>query len=102
MYWLECFILIKKIGFSDIYGKVWNANTDLAKQIAIMSKAPLVLMPQTYGPFYTNVLKKWAIHLVKKADLAFSRDTQSAQEMQELGVGNLVVATDLAFALPYY
>ena len=54
-------------GFSDIYGKVWNANTDLAKQIAIMSKAPLVLMPQTYGPFYTNVLKKWAIHLVKKS-----------------------------------
>lgn len=89
-------------GFSDIYGKVWNANTDLAKQIAIMSKAPLVLMPQTYGPFYTSVLKKWAIHLVKKADLAFSRDTQSAQEMHELGVGNLVVATDLAFALPYY
>ena len=38
-------------GFSDIYGKVWNANTDLAKQIAIMSKAPLVLMPQTYGRF---------------------------------------------------
>lgn len=89
-------------GFSDIYGKVWNANTDLAKQIAIMSKASLVLMPQTYGPFYTSVLKKWAIHLVKKADLAFSRDTQSAQEMHELGVGNLVVATDLAFALPYY
>lgn len=48
------------------------------------------------------MLKKWAIHLVKKADLAFSRDTQSAQEMHELGVGNLVVATDLAFALPYY
>lgn len=89
-------------GFSDIYGKVWNANTDLAKQIAIMSKAPLVLMPQTYGPFYTNVLKKWAIHLVKKSDLAFSRDTQSAQEMHELGAGNVVVATDLAFALPYY
>ena len=89
-------------GFSDIYGKVWNANTDLAKQIAIMSKAPLVLMPQTYGPFYTRVLKKWAIHLVKKADLAFSRDTQSAQEMHELGVENVVVATDLAFALPYY
>ena len=55
-----------------------------------------------YGPFYTNVLKKWAIHLVKKADLAFSRDTQSAQEMHELGVENVVVATDLAFALPYY
>lgn len=77
-------------------------SADLAKQIAIMSKAPLVLMPQTYGPFYTNVLKKWAIHLVKKADLAFSRDTQSAQEMHELGVENVVVATDLAFALPYY
>lgn len=51
---------------------------------------------------YTNVLKKWAIHLVKKSDLAFSRDTQSAQEMHELGAGNVVVATDLAFALPYY
>lgn len=53
-------------GFSDIYGKVWNANTDLAKQIAIMSKASLVLMPQTYGPFYTSVLKNGRFILLKK------------------------------------
>ena len=89
-------------GFSDIYGKVWNANTDLAKQIANMSKASLVLLPQTYGPFYTKALKKWATHIIKNSYLVFSRDRQSAQEMSALGIGNVVVATDLAFALPYY
>lgn len=52
--------------------------------------------------YVTNMDFSQGIHLVKKADLAFSRDTQSAQEMHELGVENLVVATDLAFALPYY
>lgn len=88
-------------GFSDIYGKIWNANTNMAKQIANMSKAPLVLLPQTYGPYKNKLLKNWAVHIVKKATLAFSRDKQSADEMKALGCNNVITATDLAFALPY-
>ena len=55
-------------GFSDIYGKVWNANTDLAKQIAIMSKASLVLMPRAV--LYERV-KKMGDSSCKKSRFGF-------------------------------
>ena len=43
-------------GFSDIYGKKWNALTNLVKQIAIFSSAPFILLPQTYGPYESVLL----------------------------------------------
>lgn len=88
-------------GFSDIYGKVWNANTNMAKQIANMTKTPLILLPQTYGPYNNRILKYWAAHIVKKSAIAFSRDKQSADEMFDLGCKNVIPTTDLAFALPF-
>lgn len=89
-------------GFSDIYGKIWNANTDMLKQIANMSKAPLILLPQTYGPYKSKLLKKWAVHIVKRSMLAFSRDDLSAKEMCLMGCNKVIPTTDLAFALPFY
>ena len=88
-------------GFSDIYGKVWNVNTDMAKQIANISRTPLVLLPQTYGPYENNFLKKWAVYIVKNCALALSRDQQSADEMSVWGCKKVIPATDLAFALPF-
>lgn len=88
-------------GFSDIYGKLWNINTDIAKQLANNSKAPLILLPQTYGPYNNPVLKKWAAHIVRHTAVAMSRDERSAKDMASLGCNNVVVATDLAFALPF-
>lgn len=88
-------------GFSDIYGKKWNAITDLAKQIAINSKTPFVLLPQTYGPYYQFYLRKWAHILIKKADKAYSRDAISAKEVNSVIGDKVVEATDLAFLLPF-
>lgn len=88
-------------GFSDIYGKIWNANTDMAKQIANISKTPFVLLPQTYGPYKNKLLRNWAVHIVKNTTLAFSRDTQSSDEMRSYGCDKVISTTDLAFALPY-
>ena len=88
-------------GFSDIYGKKWNFTTDMLKQIAIWSGTPLVLLPQTYGPYENKLLRRWAVHIVEKSALAFSRDKQSAEEMDAFGCSKVVTITDLAFALPY-
>ena len=88
-------------GFSDIYGKTWNAITDLAKQIAIISKTPFVLLPQTYGPYYQLYLKKWAYSIIKKSDKAYSRDALSAKEINPVIGDKIIEATDLAFLLPY-
>lgn len=89
-------------GFSDIYGKVWNANTDLAKQLAIWSDSPLVLLPQTYGPFKNKLLKKWGLSIIKNSNLVLSRDKKSVNEIQNYISKDIVVSTDLAFALPYF
>lgn len=88
-------------GFSDIYGRMWNVNTDMAKQIANVSRTPLVLLPQTYGPYENDFLKKWAVYIVKNCALAFSRDQQSADEMSTWGCKKVIPVTDLAFALPF-
>ena len=37
--------------FSDIYGKKWLIQTNLLKSFVLLNNKPLVLMPQTYGPF---------------------------------------------------
>lgn len=88
-------------GFSDIYGKMWNVTTDMLKELALQSGTPLVLLPQTYGPYKDPKLKKWAKHIVKKCSFAYSRDTASAVEMNKICGNKVEVLTDMAFALPY-
>ena len=88
-------------GFSDIYGKKWNIITNLAKNIAVKSNTPFVLLPQTYGPFFNPLLKKWGYYLVKKSDYAFSRDDISAFELNKIIGEKVIETTDLAFALGY-
>lgn len=88
-------------GFSDIYGKMWNATTDMLKELAIRSGRPLILLPQTYGPYKSTFLKMWAEHIVDKSYVAYSRDTASATEMNVKCGGKVKVLTDMAFALPY-
>ena len=49
---------------------MWNFTTDMLKQLAINSKKPLILLPQTYGPYKNFLLKKWAEQLVKECHMA--------------------------------
>ncbi|WP_288604156.1 polysaccharide pyruvyl transferase family protein [uncultured Phocaeicola sp.] len=88
-------------GFSDIYGKMWNVTTDILKELAIQSGKPLILLPQTYGPYKSSFLRMWAEHIVNKSYAAYSRDTASATEMNSKCGGKVKVLTDMAFALPY-
>ncbi len=88
-------------GFSDIYGKKWNVITNLLKEIAIKSKTPFILLPQTYGPYKSKFLKKWALHIIKKSNLALARDSLSANKINAKLGDKVITATDLAFALPY-
>lgn len=88
-------------GFSDIYGKKWNVKTDLIKQIILWCKIPLVLVPQTYGPYTNRILEKWAVKLIRNARLVYSRDELSAQIIKERYGMNINVSSDMAFKLPY-
>lgn len=87
--------------FSDIYGEKWLLKTNIFKQLAILSKTPLVLLPQTYGPYNNEILKKWSLSLIKRAQKVFTRDKISHDYIKtECGI-EIETVTDLAFALPY-
>ncbi|MRM91198.1 polysaccharide pyruvyl transferase family protein [Faecalicatena contorta] len=88
--------------FTDIYGKSWFANTTAVKTFVAYSKVPLILMPQTYGPFKNSWAKVWAENVIKKASKVYTRDNISKKYLDELGIRNNVENTiDLAFMLPY-
>ena len=83
-------------GFTGIYGTRRNFVQCLRKQMVLSAKKPLYLLPQTYGS-YKFPFRKWSVDLIRRADLAYARDEQTAAE-----VGSFVkVTSDMAFALPY-
>lgn len=87
--------------FSDIYGKSWFANTTAVKTFIAYSKLPLILMPQTYGPFEAGWAKVWAREVIRHSDKVFTRDNLSLDYLKSLGVNNAENTIDLAFMLPY-
>lgn len=83
-------------GFTGIYGMRRNFVQCLRKQMVVSAKKPLYLLPQTYGS-YKFPFKKWSVNLIRKADLAYARDEETAKE-----VGDFVkITSDMAFGLPY-
>lgn len=94
--------------FSDIYGRERFNLTYLPKVIAIARGKPLLLLPQTYGPFKDPAICKLASAIVQKASMAWARDENSFDIMKRL-LGNCYDAdrhlsgVDMAFDLsPVY
>ena len=87
--------------FSDIYGVGWNIKTDLIKQLVLKSGTPLILMPQTYGPFSHKYMEKWAVQIINRARLVYTRDDLSAQFIKSHCTADVTLTTDLAFKLPF-
>ena len=86
--------------FTDIYGP-WRFNsfTRIKEMILRMGK-PLILGPQTYGPFQSPARAKRAGRVIKKARCAAARDELSASLAGSLSGREVPVLTDLAFFLP--
>lgn len=63
---------------------------------------PLILGPQTYGPFKSKMAENLAKRMLKKTDYIFARDDESAQQVARLIQKKRVCMTsDLAMELPY-
>ena len=91
--------------FTDLYGTKRFWTTTHPKFLALESGRPLVLLPQTYGPFEDPDLRKIAQHVTRKARVAWARDAVSFAALQEL-LGDTFdgerhrQGVDLAFGLP--
>ncbi|SDL82627.1 polysaccharide pyruvyl transferase family protein [Tessaracoccus oleiagri] len=87
--------------FSDLYGAKRLAKLLLHKELAILTRTPLVLAPQTYGPFQRRWSRPLVRHVLDRAALVFSRDDPSAEYVAGLVDREVIVATDVAVTLPW-
>lgn len=91
--------------FTDMYGPWRFRAVTLPKLIAIEQGRPLILLPQTYGPFQEASNREIAQKIVCAAAMAWARDGRSFEVLKDL-LGDAFdparhrVGVDVAFGLP--
>lgn len=85
--------------FTDIYGWKRFAQMFYVQRSAISAGLPLILGPQTIGPF-GRVGEVAARNVLRGAAAAFPRDEVSAQYQQSITSAQPTKSTDVVFALP--
>lgn len=110
-YWKNCLQIFNQCemildftggdSFSDLYGMKRFCIASALKEVAIKSKAKFIMAPQTIGPFKGAFARMWAKRILRKSDICFTRDTMSAQYMEQTFGVKPLISTDVAFSLPY-
>ncbi|NHC14416.1 polysaccharide pyruvyl transferase family protein [Motilibacter deserti] len=91
--------------FAGTYGEFRFRTVLLPKLLALQAGRPLVLLPQTYGPFPDPAMRAKAARVVRAAHAAWARDSDSHDALREL-LGDEYdpqrhrLGVDMAFALP--
>jgi polysaccharide pyruvyl transferase WcaK-like protein len=70
--------------FTDLYGEKRFDTVSFPKWIALDLGAPLVLLPQTYGPFRDARLRAKAFEIIRGARAAWARDARSFDVLRGL------------------
>ena len=84
--------------FTSMYGPVRFQTMTLPKQMAISIGCPLILAPQTYGPFQGKD-QEVAANIVRSSASAWGRDLKAAAYLESIGV-EPKWCPDVAFGLP--
>lgn len=88
--------------FADIYGRKRLGFLIAAKAIVMATGTPLVLAPQTIGPFASRFWGWIAERIVASAAASFARDALSIEALKSPKARARVrLASDVAFALPF-
>lgn len=91
--------------FTDLYGPWRFRAATLCKQTVLELKKPLVLLPQTYGPFESTRNRRVAESIVRRSAMAWARDERSFGVLRDL-LGDAFdparhrSGVDVAFGLP--
>lgn len=70
--------------FTDLYGPRRLTAMLMPKRLALANGVPLILLPQTYGPFRDDSVREEAGGIVRRAVLAFARDRRSHDDLRAL------------------
>lgn len=88
--------------FSDIYGNKRLSIQVSAKVLCRLSGIPLILSPQTIGPFRSSLGKRLGRLAMRSASRIYARDQLSRRVLDDWGFGERSQEViDVAFALPY-
>jgi len=87
--------------FTDLYGARRFAYQAATKFAVLAAGVPLVLSPQTIGPFTAPHHRAIAASLLRRSRAVHVRDGLSRDYAASLGVASPAEFTDTAFALPY-
>ncbi|WP_337188894.1 polysaccharide pyruvyl transferase family protein [Phenylobacterium sp.] len=88
--------------FADIYGSTRFAFMILTKELAFLRGKPLLLSPQTIGPFSRQPYKALARRALVKAHAVVARDPESMAALTSLAPrARGVQSIDVAFRLPF-
>lgn len=87
--------------FSDIYGLKRFVRRTFIKELVIISRTPLVLGSQTYGPYKTLFAKVLASYVIKKSKYVFARDVFSSKLVKKMTGRDAITTVDVAFAMQY-
>lgn len=88
--------------FSDIYGPERMRRMLLAKFVVHASRVPMILSPQTVGPFARGWAARAGRASVERCRAVFTRDALSTACLREIGyAGPVGEATDVAMRLPF-
>lgn len=85
--------------FTDMYGLKRFITETMLKQVVIINKKPLIIGPQTLGPFKYYFTKSWAKKVLGKCELVFTRDQLSYEYAKKDLNCKSILTTDVAFSL---
>jgi polysaccharide pyruvyl transferase WcaK-like protein len=88
--------------FADIYGSKRLVRMFYLKFLTHLAGTPLVMAPQTIGPFRKYISKSLARLSIRLCKIVATRDALSTQSARNMGVtAHIIEASDVALALPY-
>ena len=88
--------------FADIYGPKRFAFLWLTKLMVLAKRLPLLLSPQTIGPFTRQPYRALAGEVMNRAEAVVARDPMSFKVLREMAPrARALEAVDVAFALPF-
>ncbi|MEX0297711.1 MAG: polysaccharide pyruvyl transferase family protein, partial [Kordiimonas sp.] len=91
--------------FTDIYGPARFEQVLMPKLMAVDVGTPLILLPQTYGPFLFKRSRQLARKVILASKLVYARDIDSFNNLKDLlgddfDAQKHRLGVDLAFGLP--
>lgn len=88
--------------FADIYGFKRFAFLWASKEMALLRRTPLLLSPQTIGPFTRQPQKAMAAHAMNGAYAVMARDPESMRAIAAMAPqARAIQSVDVAFRLPF-